>query len=81
VGRHLADAAIWIAIASFLATFSVEKAFDEHGEEIPVIPEFSTGLAMFAKLFHSLLDSRLISRCFSHPEIFPCRIVPRFRDA
>jgi hypothetical protein len=47
-GRHLADAALWIAIASYLATFSVEKALDEHGKEIPVVPKFSAGIAMFA---------------------------------
>ncbi|OJA19697.1 hypothetical protein AZE42_13230 [Rhizopogon vesiculosus] len=62
VGRHLAEAALWIAITSFLATFSVHKVLDENGEEIPVIPKFFPGLA-------------------SHLETFPCRIVPRFKDA
>jgi len=62
VGQHLADAALWIAITSFLATFSVHKALDDNDEEIPVVPKFSTGIA-------------------SHPETFPCRIVPRFQDA
>ncbi|KAJ8592289.1 cytochrome P450 [Rhizopogon salebrosus TDB-379] len=50
-GRHLADAALWIAIASYLATFSVEKALDEHGKEIPVVPKFSTGIAIRPETF------------------------------
>ncbi|OJA12134.1 hypothetical protein AZE42_11695 [Rhizopogon vesiculosus] len=62
VGQHLAEAALWIAITSFLATFSVHNALNENGEEVPVVPKFSTGIA-------------------SHPEAFPCRIVPRFQDA
>ncbi|KAJ8588356.1 cytochrome P450 [Rhizopogon salebrosus TDB-379] len=62
VGRHVADSSLWIAMTSFLAAFSVHKAIDEHGKEIPVIPKFSTGFII-------------------HPEIFPCRIVPRFSGA
>ncbi|OJA10759.1 hypothetical protein AZE42_04260 [Rhizopogon vesiculosus] len=46
VGRHLADAALWMAITSFLATFLVQKTLDAHGEEIPVVPKFSTSLIM-----------------------------------
>ncbi|OAX33816.1 cytochrome P450 [Rhizopogon vinicolor AM-OR11-026] len=44
VGQHLGDAALWIAITSFLATFSVHKAFDESGEEIPVVPKFPASI-------------------------------------
>jgi hypothetical protein len=61
VGRHLADAALWIAITSFLATFSVHKALDEHGKEIPVIPKFTTGVAMFADFLLCILRVQLIS--------------------
>jgi hypothetical protein len=78
-GRHLADAALWIAIASYLATFSAEKVLDEHGKEIPVVPKFSTGIAMFAESPY-FPDSRLISRCFSRPEAFPYRSLPRFKS-
>ncbi|OJA18905.1 hypothetical protein AZE42_09663 [Rhizopogon vesiculosus] len=80
-GHHVADASLWIAITSVLATFSVHKALDEHGKEIPVVPKFSTGVTMFAELLSSLPSIRLISCYFSHPETFPCRIVPRFEDA
>ncbi|OAX30671.1 cytochrome P450 [Rhizopogon vinicolor AM-OR11-026] len=51
VGRHLAEAALWIAITSFLATFSVHKALDENGEEIPVIPKFLPGIAVHPETF------------------------------
>jgi len=79
VGRHVADASLWIAITSFLATFSVQKALDEHGKEVPVAPKFTAGIAVSAE-FSFLPSSRLMPR-FSHPEKFPCRIVPRFHDA
>ncbi|KAG2154174.1 cytochrome P450 [Suillus bovinus] len=48
VGRHVAEASLWIAMTSFLAMFSAHKALDEHGMDIPVIPKFSTGLIVFA---------------------------------
>jgi len=79
VGRHVADASLWIATTSFLATFSVQKALDEHGKEVPVAPNFSVGIAVLAGF--SFLPNRRLMPCFSHPEKFPCRIVPRFHDA
>ncbi|KAG1831352.1 cytochrome P450 [Suillus variegatus] len=48
VGRHVAEASIWIAIVNFLAFFSAHKARDERGMEIPVTPKFSTGFVMCA---------------------------------
>jgi hypothetical protein len=54
VGRHLADASLWIAIVNFLAIFSVRKAVDEHGADIPVAPKFTTGIIMFAEIHLSL---------------------------
>ncbi|OJA21458.1 hypothetical protein AZE42_12227 [Rhizopogon vesiculosus] len=38
-------------MTSFLATFSVHKALDKHGKEIPVIPKFSIGLAIYPETF------------------------------
>ncbi|KAG2115237.1 cytochrome P450 [Suillus discolor] len=49
VGRHVADASLWIAMASFLAVFSAHKALDSHGMDIPVIPKYTTGVAVFVK--------------------------------
>jgi len=35
-GRHLADASVWIAVASLLAVFDITTATDEHGRAIDV---------------------------------------------
>ena len=66
-------------MTSFLATFSVHKALDEHGREVPIVPQFTAGLTVFAGF--SFLPSSRLMPCFSHPKKFPCRIVPRFHDA
>ncbi|KAG2154162.1 cytochrome P450 [Suillus bovinus] len=50
-GRHVAEASLWIAMTSFLAMFSAHKALDEHGIEIPVVPNFSTGLVVHPEKF------------------------------
>jgi hypothetical protein len=76
----VADASVWIAIVNFLAFFSAHKARDERGVDIPIVPKFSTGFTMFAE--SRILESSLLMSCyFSHPETFPCRVVPRFPDA
>jgi len=36
-------------MTSFLATFSAQKARDEHGKEVPVVPQFTAGLTMLAE--------------------------------
>ncbi|KAH7928202.1 cytochrome P450 [Leucogyrophana mollusca] len=46
-GRYLADASVWIAIASILATLNIGKATGKAGYEIEITPEFSAGLAMY----------------------------------
>ncbi|KIJ14785.1 hypothetical protein PAXINDRAFT_99849 [Paxillus involutus ATCC 200175] len=43
-GRHLADASQWIAVASILAVFQIRKAKNEHGEDVEIVPQFSSGL-------------------------------------
>ncbi|KAG1809325.1 cytochrome P450 [Suillus subaureus] len=57
VGRHLVDASLWIAMANFLAFFSVHKALDEHGMEIPIAPKFTTGFTVFEE---SHLSQRVV---------------------
>ncbi|KAG2366779.1 cytochrome P450, partial [Suillus spraguei] len=58
VGRHLADSSVWIAIASFLASFSVHKVVDEHGMDIPVNPKFFTGIVIHPEKFPCSIVSR-----------------------
>jgi len=66
-------------MTSFLATFSVHKALDEHGRQVPIVPQFTADLTVLAGF--SFLPNRRLMPHFSHPEKFPCRIVPRFHDA
>ncbi|KAG0708665.1 cytochrome P450 [Suillus ampliporus] len=60
VGRHVADASLWIAIASFLAFFSAHKALDEHGRDIPVVPKFSTGIIIHPEKFPCRIVPRFV---------------------
>lgn len=46
-GRNLADASIWIAIASILSTFEIQQAVDENGEKIDVSGGFSGAHGLF----------------------------------
>lgn len=43
-GRHLADASLWIAVASILATITISKALDENGKEITPEVGFTDGI-------------------------------------
>ncbi|KAG6852362.1 hypothetical protein C0991_000374, partial [Blastosporella zonata] len=43
-GRHLADASLWIVIASTLATLDISKAAGVDGKEITPEVEFSSGI-------------------------------------
>ncbi|KAG1736132.1 uncharacterized protein EDB91DRAFT_539010 [Suillus paluster] len=67
VGRHLADASPWIAIASFLAISSQSSQVLHWARYVCRIP--------------SVPESNLLISYLSHAEKFPCRIVPRFPNA
>ena len=41
VGRYVADATVWLAIACILATLNVAKAKGEHGNEVEVLGNMS----------------------------------------
>ncbi|TFY66047.1 hypothetical protein EVG20_g5046 [Dentipellis fragilis] len=43
-GQHLADATVWMAIASVLAVFRILPAKDEDEHEVPVKVEYTNGL-------------------------------------
>ncbi|KAF8556227.1 cytochrome P450 [Imleria badia] len=62
VGRHFADASLWIAIVHLLAVFKFMKPLDDNGDEIEPDPEWSTGLISVSR----------------HPLVLECRVVPRF---
>ncbi|KIJ67222.1 hypothetical protein HYDPIDRAFT_84550 [Hydnomerulius pinastri MD-312] len=43
-GRHLADATLWIAMATLLTVFKFSKLMDEHGKEVDFEPQWISGL-------------------------------------
>lgn len=61
VGRHFADSSVWIAIASVLAVFTLSKAQDELGREVPVVPKFTSGLAVWVASY--LFRHMMLIRC------------------
>ncbi|KAJ8585906.1 cytochrome P450 [Rhizopogon salebrosus TDB-379] len=44
IGKHFADASLWIAIVSLLATFRFMRPLDSDGKEVDPIFEWTTGL-------------------------------------
>ncbi|KAG6375513.1 cytochrome P450 [Boletus reticuloceps] len=58
-GRHVADASMWIAIASMLATLDFLKAKDDHGNEIDFSPEFISGPTSRPKPFPCRIVPRM----------------------
>ncbi|KAJ7575542.1 cytochrome P450 [Mycena floridula] len=59
VGRHLAYATMWLAVASFLSVFDISKAKDENGNEIPIIEHYSgDGLVSQPRPFRCAITPR-----------------------
>lgn len=58
VGRYLAEASMWIVIASLLAAFDIERAYDEQGNEIIPEVELTNGLTSHPKPFRCVLRPR-----------------------
>ncbi|KAJ7599439.1 cytochrome P450 [Mycena floridula] len=47
VGRHLAQATMWLAVASMLATFNIAQAKDAEGNDVPISGDYTDALIMF----------------------------------
>lgn len=56
-GRHFAELSLWAAMVSILSTVRITKAKDSEGKDIPVIPEYTTGLAIQPKPFACAITS------------------------
>ncbi|KAG2754014.1 cytochrome P450 [Suillus brevipes Sb2] len=56
-GRHFAELSLWAAMVSILSTVRITKAKDSEGNDIPVIPEYTAGLAMQPKPFACAITS------------------------
>ncbi|KAH7913596.1 cytochrome P450 [Hygrophoropsis aurantiaca] len=48
-GRYLADASLWTAIVSLLAIFKFSKCKDEAGNDMEVVPQWTTGLTSYPR--------------------------------
>jgi cytochrome P450 len=59
VGRHFADTSVWSVIVKILAAFTIEKAMDEKGMEIPLEPKFSSGVAIHPLPFRCNIVPRI----------------------
>ena len=57
----MALSAVWIAVASLLATFDIEKAMDENGNVIEPTHEYTSGLVTCAVFY-------LLCACFISPQ-------------
>ncbi|KAF9232905.1 cytochrome P450 [Melanogaster broomeanus] len=57
-GRHVADATVWAAMVSILASFRLLPPQGPDGKDVAINPQWMGGLT-------------------SHPDTFPCRIIPR----
>ncbi|KAF4597210.1 hypothetical protein EYR40_007662 [Pleurotus pulmonarius] len=79
-GRHLAYASIWIAVTTILSTLNITRKKDEHGNNIPLRLEFSSGITKWAHHF-GLPDMFTHLRFHSHPKPVPCNISPRSEAA
>jgi hypothetical protein len=79
IGKHFADASLWIAIVSLLATFRFMRPLDSDGKEVDPIFEWTTGLVSQVSCSTSNLRDRcvLISEINRHPVSLPCRVLPR----
>ncbi|KAK2033583.1 cytochrome P450 1A2 [Colletotrichum zoysiae] len=58
VGQHLAEANIWIAVASMIATLDIGRALGPAGEELLPKVEFTAGLTSHPKSFPCRLSRR-----------------------
>ncbi|KAF8135167.1 CyP450 monooxygenase [Boletus edulis] len=58
VGKHLVEDSIWIAMVTILAVIDVKKAKDEHGREIDVVPEYTTGVIIYPKPYPCQITPR-----------------------
>ncbi|KAF8181910.1 cytochrome P450 [Mycena galopus ATCC 62051] len=58
IGRHAADATVWITIVSILSTFNIAKAKDETGKEIEVEVSFTDEAVSHPKPFECAITPR-----------------------
>jgi cytochrome P450 len=58
VGKHLAEASLWIVVATMLSVMKIEKARDENGNEIVPKVELTNGLTSHPKPYQCRITPR-----------------------
>ena len=80
-GMHVAQASVWIAIASVLATFSIKKVKNSMGEDITPPLEFESGLARYDLSYDGPTRRNSYHYLNSPPKPFACDLKPRSEKA
>jgi hypothetical protein len=77
-GRELAETAVFISIATILATYDISKALDARGEPIQPRIQFSDGIVRYA-VYLPAIDRRFTALFFVLSQLnnFPCKVTPR----
>ena len=57
VGMHFARATLWVVVATMLSVFDFSKAKDEHGNEIEISDEVTSGLVRFVAVYCAFFPS------------------------
>ena len=52
-GRHLANASIFLAVASILSTFKIKEAYDDRGQVLKARVEYTPGLVRLVLIAYS----------------------------
>jgi cytochrome P450 len=58
VGKHFAEATVWIVVAVMLSTMNIEREKDANGTEIMPVVELTNGLTSHPKSFPCLIRPR-----------------------
>lgn len=78
-GMHLAEATMWLACSSLLASFDIRPP-EEDGRSVLPVPHFMDGSVRCVTLLPSWrtpYSAYFVSCVSSHPEHFECTIRPR----
>jgi hypothetical protein len=81
-GRQLAEATLFISIASLAAVFDISLAKDADGQEVPVSSDFTSGFARSVYRLHQ--RDRPLIMLYSNsrqPLPFKCSVTPRSHAA
>ncbi|KAG2076404.1 cytochrome P450-like protein, partial [Suillus decipiens] len=58
LGQYAADASLWSAIVTILATLDISSAKDGQGKDINFTPKFTTGLSRHPMIFPCSISTR-----------------------